>query len=302
MVEIQRIVCPTDFSEFSSRALDHALAVACWYKAEVSVVHVVPRFLMHPEFFPYVQEPVVPDVSIRKRATRELGKFVHKAREAGIATEVRLEDGDTVKEIVEIAKKLPADMIVMGTHGRRGFEKLVLGSVAEKILRKAPCPVLTVSRTPEKAPVPETVLYKKILCPVDFSPSSTKALEYAMSLAQEAEARLILLNVVEFFLPPEIVEQESLGLEQHRAHLHRDAEERLSRSVPKEAREWLDVEELVVAGRSYREILKVAEGKEVELIVMGVQGRSTLDLMVFGSTTQHVVREAICPVLTIRSE
>ena len=150
MIEIKRILCPTDFSEFSEWALKLALPLARWYRSEISVMHVVPRVLMHPEYFPYMQEPVLPSPDVRKQALEELDRFVETTRGIGIATEVVLEEGDSVEEILATAERLPADLIVMGTHGRRGFERLVLGSVAEKVLRKSPCPVLTVSSSPER--------------------------------------------------------------------------------------------------------------------------------------------------------
>jgi nucleotide-binding universal stress UspA family protein len=301
MVKIRNILCPTDFSEFSDWALGLALPLARWYHAEVAVMHVVPRVLMHPEYFPYMQEPVLPASSVREQALEELGRFVQKARAAGISAEVRLEEGDSVEEILECASGLPADMLVMGTHGRRGFERLVLGSVTEKILRKTPCPVLTVSNAPHCLGTPEKpTCFKRILCPIDFSTSSVKALEYALSLAQEADSQLTLLHVVESLFD-ESLGQGSVNAPDFRAHLEQDAVEKLKEAVPSEARDWCTPEELVRAGRPYQQILKLAEEKNADLIVMGVQGRSAVDLTLFGSTTHHVVRQSPCPVLTMRS-
>ena len=300
MMEIGKILCPTDFSNFSERALDHALALAKWYGAEVSALHVIPKVLMPPEAYPYLSEPLLPDPQARERALEELGRFVHRAREIGVPTEVRLEEGDAVEEILKLVKELPAHLVVMGTHGRRGFERLVLGSVAEKVLRKSSCPVMTVSMGRDGAKVSEKALFKKILCPIDFSTSSTKALEYALSLAKEADAQLILIHVLEAFLE-DAGDMAAFPLSEYRDFLKRNAIEKLEKAVPDEAREWCRPECYVVSGRSYRQILNAAEKHEAELIVMGVQGRNAVDLALFGSTTHHVVREAKCPVLTIRS-
>jgi len=301
MIEIKKILCPTDFSDFSRRALDHALAMAKWYGAEVSVLHVIPKVLMPPEAYPYLTEPLLPDPQARERALEELGRFVHHAREIGVSTEVRLEEGDAVEEILKLSKQMPAHLVVMGTHGRRGFERLVLGSVAEKVLRKATCPVMTIGKELEGAAVSEKALFKRILCPVDFSTSSTRALEYALSLAKEADAHLTILHVLEAALE-EAGDMAAFALSEYRDFLKRNALERLKDAVPEEAREWCEPECLVASGRSYRQILKVAEKEGAELIVMGVQGRNAVDLALFGSTTHHVVREAKCPVLTIRSQ
>jgi nucleotide-binding universal stress UspA family protein len=301
MIEIKKILCPTDFSDFSRRALDHALALAKWYAAEVSVLHVIPKVLMPPEAYPYLTEPLLPDPRARERAIEELGRFVHHAREIGVPTEIRLEEGDAVEEILKLAKQLPAHLVVMGTHGRRGFERLVLGSVAEKVLRKATCPVMTVASEPEGAAASEKALFKRILCPVDFSASSTRALEYALSLAKEADAHLTLLHVLEAALE-EAGDMAAFALSEYRDFLKRNALERLKEAVPEDAREWCEPEFLVASGRSYRHILDVAKKQDTDLIVMGVQGRNAVDLALFGSTTHHVVREAKCPVLTIRSQ
>jgi len=298
MIEIKKILCPTDFSDFSRRALGHALALAKWYEAEVSVLHVIPKLLMPPDVYPYLSEPLLPDPRARESALEELGRFVHHARELGIPTEVRLEEGDAVEEILKWSEQLPAHLVVMGTHGRRGFERLVLGSVAEKVLRKATCPVMTVAKEPEGT---AAALFKKILCPIDFSASSTRALEYALSLAKEGDAHLTLLHVVEAALE-EAGDTAAFALSEYRHFLKRNALERLQSAVPKEAREWCEPEFIVASGRSYRHILDVAEKQDTDLIVMGVQGRNAVDLALFGSTAHHVVREAKCPVLTIRSQ
>jgi nucleotide-binding universal stress UspA family protein len=177
----------------------------------------------------------------------------------------------------------------MGTHGRGGFDRWVLGSVAEKVLRKAPCPVLTISR-PAQAVTPRS-LFKKILFACDFSVTSMKALDYALSLAREADARLTLLHVLEWL--PEDGDR--------RRALAEEASSRLRESVQASVREWLETTERVTEGRAYKEILRIAEEEGVELIVLGVQGRGTLDIMFFGSTAHHVVRQSTCPVLTVRT-
>lgn len=300
MTEIKRIVCPTDFSDFSQRALDHALALARWYGSEVSVLHTIPRVLMPPEFYPYLQEPVTPDPEVRERALAELGRFVRHAREDGITAEIRLEEGDPVEEILKLTERLPGDLVVMGTHGRRGFERWVLGSVAEKVLRMAKCPVLTVPMNPDVKDEPEKVLFKKILCPIDFSSCSIKALEFALSLAEEADGKLTLIHVLESVFE-DAGDMAALAVSDYRDYMERNARERLEQAVPAEARQWCESEAIIASGRSYQRILKYAREREADLIVMGVQGRSAVDLMLFGSTTQHVVRAAECPVLTIRS-
>jgi len=301
MIQIKKILCPTDFSEFSHHALDVSLVLAKWYRSEVAVVHVIPKVLMPPQEFPYVQAPVAVGTEERERAFAELGQFVHKARESGITTEVVLEDGDPVPVILEFTKKLPADLIVLGSHGRSGVDRLLLGSVTEKLLRKSTVPVLTVPRALTASLPASEPPFKKILCPVDFSPPSLRALEFAFSLAEEADARLTLMNVLEWGPDSDLPDNMRAVVGEYRKIQEKEARERLQKLVPENARQFCDPEVVVVSGRPSREILDFASAHAVQLIVMGVHGRGALNLIVYGSQTQHVVREAACPVLTIRS-
>jgi nucleotide-binding universal stress UspA family protein len=148
------------------------------------------------------------------------------------------------------------------------------------------------------------VLFKRILCATDFSESATRALNYALTLAKETDANLVVLNVAE--VPPDLAEggaHEAAGgtLNAYVDELYKDRRERLNAAVPDDAKTYCTVETLLTAGKPYREILRVAAERQAEVIVMGVHGRSAADLLFFGSTTNHVVREAACPVLTLRS-
>jgi nucleotide-binding universal stress UspA family protein len=189
----------------------------------------------------------------------------------------------------------------MGSHGRSGFERLLLGSVTEKILRKAPCPVLTVPRRALNAK--QDLAFSRILCAVDFSPASLRALDYAAALAAPEGPGVRALNVIELFaegggLRDELV----LDTPDFRAELVRSAQDRLHAAIPDRIRERCAIAESVTMGKAYREILRVAADEAADLIVLGVQGRTAADLLLFGSTTQHVVRQAQCPVLTIRAD
>ena len=147
MVEIRRILCPIDFSDFSRRALDHAVAIARWYESTVTVLHVfspVPVAAFGPG--PVSFEPIVLTAADREQLLADTKEFAAAESAPGIAIEAVLREGNTSVEILDQATSMDADLLVIGTHGRSGFERLVLGSVAEKVLRKARCPVLTVPR------------------------------------------------------------------------------------------------------------------------------------------------------------
>ncbi len=197
MIEIRRILCPIDFSDYSRRALDHAFAIARWYESTVTVLQVfspapVAAFGPGPVVFP----PIVLTAEDRDQLLADTKAFAEAESAPGITIEAVVREGDTAAEILEQAAGMRADLLVIGTHGRSGFERLLLGSVTEKVLRKANCPVLTVpKRLPDAVPA-GPVLYKRILCPVDFSDSSLHALKYAISMAQEADGQLTVLHVV----------------------------------------------------------------------------------------------------------
>ena len=131
-----------------------------------------------------------------------------------------------------------------------------------------------------------------------------QALNYAMSLAQEADARLTIVHAVELPTAPPDPHETTLGgpgtLEAYLAAVEDDAHERLKAAVPDTIRAYCAVEAMVARGRPYHEILRVATERDADLIVIGVHGRGAADLMFYGSTTQHVVRQASCPVLTLR--
>jgi nucleotide-binding universal stress UspA family protein len=227
----------------------------------------------------------------------ELEAFAHACGVEALDTEVV--QGSVPGEIIRFATDLRADLVVMGTHGRSGFERLMLGSVAEKVLRKAPCPVLTVpARAPAVAPV--NALFSRILCAVDFSPASLHGLALAQSLAGEAAARLCVMHVLEpvsVFKPVVAVGPDDLPAVN--ADLRRDVRRRLEGLVGHDTRAFTDIAEVVVAGKPYREILRTADEQRTDLIVIGAHGGRP-GLPAFGSTTVHVVREAQCPVLTVR--
>ena len=306
-IRIRHILCPIDFSDVSRHALDYAIALARWYGARLSVLHVhqlsMPVYgvsYMGPEGL----QPIVLTDLERQQLLERLDTYVAADR---AATDVEIET--VLDETVNVpeatlgrARSMPADLITLGTHGRSGFQRLVLGSIAEKVLRKACCTVLTVPPHAADAVPRDVVSIQRILCPVDFSCSSRPALEYAASLAQEADARLTVLHVLE--LPPDLSEfPYTTGLvAEYRNDRFQKARKHLSEAVKASVPPACAVNELVLVGRAYREILRVAAEQGSDLIAMGVQGRGAADVMVFGSTTNHVVREATCPVLTLKGD
>jgi nucleotide-binding universal stress UspA family protein len=299
MVKFEKILCPVDFSVSSDRALDYALALARFHSSEVTVMHVLPRVLADPDVYPYLAEPVLTSGETRERALGELGGFVHRALERGITADVVLDDGDVLDAIVKKAQRMSADLIVMGTHGRRGFQRLLLGSVTERLLRQSTVPVLSVAPN-ASVPPKKAAPFRKILCPIDFSPSSMAGLDVARGLLGD-EGELTVLHVVEFYFDPSLGEAIAYDLTDVRDRHRAQAEKKLQESVPESLDSRVRLETMVLeSGAPYKEILRVAESDKSDVIVMGVAGRGAADLLFFGSTTNQVVRASSCPVLTVR--
>jgi nucleotide-binding universal stress UspA family protein len=298
MVEIREILCPTDFSDASRHALEHAVVIGKWYGSRITALHVlhVPLFPQPPILAAAFADETRPAISNYQEREEELREWLEPAHHAGVKTDVLVGEGNTARKILEHARSRPVDLIVMGTHGLGGFERFMLGSVTEKVLRKATCPVMTVPPAVETA---AKVPYTRLLCPVDFSESSLAALRFAFSLAREADAQLTILHVFDW-PPDDDLLVERFDVPEFRRVVEEQARGRLQALVTDDERVWCKPSTKVAYGKPYREILDVAEKEQTDLIVIGVRGRNPLDLTLFGSTTNHVVRRASCPVLTLR--
>ena len=251
MVEIGRVISAVDFSESSRRALDYAIAVAKWYGSRLTVLHVrtaaAPAVAPFPVLAPSAAESLIMSAGDREQWRRQLEAFVPAQAAKGVAIDFSIADGDVAAEV--LAQAQSSDLIVIGTHGRSGLEHLLLGSVAEEVLRGALCPVLTIPRRAADATAAVPGLFHHIVAAVDFSDASMRALEYALSLAEEADARLTLLHVVD--IPPQPAlwvdrpDRASVALE-----LQDKARERLAAVVPDAARAYCHIEVRVEDGRA----------------------------------------------------
>lgn len=298
MVQIRRILCPVDFSEFSRCALDHAAALSRLYQAELTVVHVSPPSPTLPASERAPGQTVLAPLDGEPLA-EELRSLFGATSDQHPVPEFRVLAGPVVGTILDLADETNTDLIVLGTHGRTGFERFVLGSVTEKVVRKAPCPVLTVSRHAED--VPANAHFSRILCGVDFSDASRHAVNYGLSLAEAAGGRVTLLHVVEPLPSGSLSKYPQFDVVRYRCSLMQDAREELERLVPADVRSVRRPDTRVACGKPYREILRTASEERSDLVVLGVHGQGAIDRMLFGSTTQAVVRQAACPVLSVRT-
>jgi len=292
VIEIRRILSPVDFSEPSLRALQHASTLAGWYQSALTALYVdtAPPTGDAADVGAFAVAPTA--VLQAARATRVV---VDRPE-----IDVEVEDArDVADAIVRRAVTLRADLIVMATHGRAGINQWFAGSVAERVLRSAPSPVMVVPPH-DKVPT-STVAFKHIVCAIDFSDSSLAALRWALSLAEEADAHLCLLHTIE--LPPELrVSTVVAGdeVDELNASARADALSRLRSLIPEAAADFCSIETAATAGEAAHAILKFAAEHETDLIVMGAQGHGALDRFIFGSKTRDVIGGATCPVLTVR--
>ena len=287
-----KILCPTDFSPGSQQALRAAIRLANRDRAELVLAHAwyVPpiafagEFAFSPEVITELNEGAKAALDAAARAAAELG-----------ATRLtpRLIDGMPRHQIPALLEQDPAfDLVVMGTHGRTGLGRILLGSIAESIVRHAPCSVLTVR--PDAAIGP----FARVLCPIDFSDSSQHALDLAADLAEADGGALSLLNV----LDPPAVYASGERLAAAAADLDRYAAEHLEQWAARLAgRTKAPVTRLSRIGNPAAEILALLDEEPgFDLVVVGSHGRLGLERMLLGSVAEKVVRHARCPVLVAR--
>jgi nucleotide-binding universal stress UspA family protein len=242
----------------------------------------------------------VTPAAARDLVAAELRRAVLSVDAAGINPAIVLEPGRADQLIALRAGEHPSDLLVMGTHGRSGFNRLLLGSVTEKVLRTVRCPVLTVPPA-AAAMTAKAVAFKRILCAMDYSPSALMALRYALELGRQAGGCVIVLYALEYMDPEEPCEHIGFDIRSRRQHFIDHARARLHAQLAGEPTTWCEIEEVVAIDRAYKAILQQATSSNADLIVMGAQGTSGMELMLYGSNTQHVLRAASCPVLTVHA-
>ena len=281
-LSIHNILCPTDFSDFATSAFAESLRLARWFGAKVTVVHIMPFAVPITGDMGYLPIPDESNDAAREATLAELQRFVDATAHAGVAIGMLCREGDIGVEIRNIAQETGADLVVMGTHGRSGFKRLVLGSVTEALLNHPPAPVLTVNRDLPR----RKGLFRTVLCATDVSEWSLGTIGVALALADEGAKRLTVLNVIEH------------RVETSGGALQRAAVAALHELIPDEARRSYTIDERVAFGESDREILGVAAEEAADLVVLGTRGGGALGHL-FGSTVRRVVRDATCPVLVV---
>lgn len=290
-IKLTNIMFATDFSPHSDVALPYALAITRQYGAKLYGAHVVSSedyLFTAPDLWPaHLKQEEKIQNEVMRRLNEQLG---------GIAHESLFGVGDVWKVLSRFLDERAIDLLVIGTHGRTGARKLLMGSIAEKIFRLAACPVLSIG--PNVLPKSNReVEFRRIVFATNFGEESLAALPYALSLAEEHQAELIVLHVVE---------QPAAGI-LDLAQVKSSVKDRLQKLVPPEAEAWCHVNWLIEFSHQFarpaERIVEVGRDRAADLIVLGVRpthaSMSTVTHLA-NTTAQHVVAHALCPVLTVR--
>jgi nucleotide-binding universal stress UspA family protein len=292
MLEIKQILCPVDFSEFSVRAYCYAQSLAEHYRSKLVLQHIV-EIWRHPGASFAVTASLYTEYcdSFVESGKQQLQEFAKSHSFTKLQPELIVSQGMAPDVILAFAQAQKSDLIVMGTHGLRGFDRLMLGSSTDRVMRQAPCPVTAV-REPTRDSIAADQERRahhldRILACTDFSEDSDLALGYAISAAVEYDAELTLLHVLEE-VPRASKMEEAIAA----------TTEQLENLIPPETRKTLKIKTAVRTGKPYIEIIKLAQEGRTDLVSMGVRGRGALDVAIFGSTSYRVMQLGPCPVLT----
>jgi len=283
----ENILFATDFSPAAAHAIPFIKKLARHFQSNLVALHVKP-----PVVNPMTQPATWPvDIEAAKAFDKEHREELLDTF-AGITTDVQIEEGDIQSQLDKAIQKHDTDLVIIGTRGRTGLAKMLLGSVAEEIFRTVPCPVLTVG--PHSDPAKANI--REILFATDFASEAPAAAAYAISLAQEFQARLTLLHVVPEPKPGDLVSW---------SNVQESSKNLLHKLVPPEAEAWCRPEYFVERGDPGQRILDLANVRAVDLIILGAQPETGVPGAATHlpiATAHKVVAHANCPVLTVRSK
>ena len=289
-MSFQHVLVPLDFGTASERAVDLGLAIAAKYQSKVDILH---AFYIPPLAYGSGTMPLsyVPYDDLRRGAQSALDAAYGKIKERYPSAEALLVDGEPRQRIVETAAERGVDLIVMGTHGRRGLSHAFWGSVAERIVRTSPVPVLTTGDAEVSG------AFRHVLVATDFGEPAERAIATGSELATKFDAKLTLVHA--YVIPTTTYDERSYW---PAAKIVNEAETALRRAVEKTKERAPAAESVLVRGDPREGILAVARERGADLIVMGTHGRRGLSRVFLGSIAERVVRTSPIPVLTVGAD
>jgi len=302
---LRQLLIPLDFSGESRQAITAALPLAQAFNAKINLVHIVPPVVTWDGVQGAIPHIPTTQAGLVDAARERLENMMETLVPEVFRGQALLREGNPSQGIVAAAETLGIDLIVISTHGYTGLKHTLLGSVAEKVVRFAPCSVLTVRRpgahveSVSVTPDARELRWRTILVPLDLSKSSLVALHVAVPLASLCGATLLLLNVVE--PAPYGAGFEGVVLALPEETQVKNASKHLPELAQRLVPASLKVETLVVQGRAAQMIGQIAAERDVDLIVQTTLGHRGLERALLGSTAEHVVRLACCPIYTVRN-
>jgi nucleotide-binding universal stress UspA family protein len=294
-VSFKNILLATDFSAASEKAFAYAVAVARRHGSKITLAHVIP-----PDSVSLLPAPSAERQ--RDEEERQLEGLASRSELNQIPHEAILRAGSVGSVLSSVILEQEIDLVILATHGRSGLKKLVLGSVAEEVLRRAQCPVLTVGPHIDTT-LGATGKFSRILFATDFHPASAKALDYAVFLANESETKLILLHV----MPPTALAgpgqsfHDEQAINEWEAQVRRNIREKLERLLPPAAKLWSEPEYVVNFDFIGDGIVREAAARRADLIIAGAKRPPFVKAFAhtLGGVSYEVIRRAKCPVLTV---
>jgi len=295
-MRLNNILVPIDFSEFSTHALNYAIGLAEKFQSKLTLLHAVVLFeddVNEEERLQKFEELVR---RREKNIDTQMSTNIQEAQKKGINVEsIILRSISAADAILEYLPEHSFDLIVMGTHGRTGLKHMFLGSVAEKIVRLAPVPVLSVHRSVQKFSL------SKIVVPIDFSIYSRNAADIAISLAKSFGAQIKFVHIVEKDIHPSFYAAGVESIFQIDTSLKDRVIQNLKGFLEEQTSAGIKTEFIVKEGKAHREIIEFAQQVKTDLIVISTHGLTGLEYLLLGSTAEKLVRWASCPVLTIKT-
>jgi nucleotide-binding universal stress UspA family protein len=300
MLSIDDLLVARDYSPVSDRAVRYALDMAARTGA---TLHVLYAEVLHEAPTPNNNDERSPaeDLATFRKELKEVGAVSAEALDAVTVKEETRRDVSAGPAILSYAAEADVDLIALGTHGRRGPSRILLGSVAEEVVRRADRPVLTVQGEDEDRPAPSPETVERILAPLDFSDYSREALRAAKEWAALYDATIDALHVITETLHPAYY----VGGVESIYDMHPDIEEtvtdRLETFVAETDGPEVEIRPHVRVGNAAPDIVKFADEEAIDLVTMSTHGRTGLDRFLLGSVAEKIVRHVRCPVITMKA-
>jgi len=294
-MNIKKVLFPTDFSDSAKRALPHALELSRRYEASLVLLHVATPYAEDPTRFEYQQ---LEAGKYQEYVEKRMGELSGGIEAGQMVTTHIGRDISAAQGILSYIQEEGIDLVVMGTHGHSALVEFFLGSVAERVVRAATCPVLTVAEYRDD--YRNRAVYQNVLVAFDFSEHSRDAVRHAQEVARRFEAKLQILYVIEQEVHPAYYGRWKNAIRQELPQIEQEARESLKSTLGEENLAEIEVHVEVGKGKAHSEIVDFVMANQADLIVMGTHGLSGMERMLLGSTTERVVRIAPCPVLTVK--